>query len=169
MAKTTKISELQIAQDIDGSEYVPLLKAGGNPRVSLNTLKEFFKDSGLAVFDSFDDVAVFPSTVTGEPSEEEGAVIELVYLTRHDTFLYRKIVSDGSPSYYTGYSSQGNYMNGRVPRTDRVFYCITDRGLYSYNGAMKDLFDTVRINVMTEEELENLENPIEGAIYATLE
>jgi hypothetical protein len=60
-------------------------------------------------------------------------------------------------------------MNGDNVRRDKVFFNLNDKELYVFDGDLHNIFDTVRINAMTEEEFNNLQNPIEGAFYATYE
>ena len=168
MAERKKISELEFRRSFDGDENIGLAVDGGNMRTDLNTLKEFFGDSGSLVFTDIvdSDVNVLPDALT----PEEGAVIDVVYLSKRKQFVARKTITDTSVSYSSSFASRGEYMSGNTPRMDRAYICVADKGIYMWNGAMLgNILDTVRINAMTEEEFNNLQNPIEGAFYATFE
>lgn len=162
-----KISELPVAERFDGTEYVPLLKSGGNPRATLGDLKEYFRDSTLVLFDAIDPVSN-PTISDAALSEESGAVFAIVYIPSKQVFAQRKILG-GNNSYSSSFTRNTDYMVDGAVRADRVFFNIEDKELYVFNGSLHNIFDTVRINVMTEEEFENIENPIEGAFYATYE
>lgn len=164
-----KISELTALTTVTGQEMLPLSVNGSNKRATLQTLKPYFRDSTMMMFADVVDGAL-ENVSTGTPAEEEGAVLDVIYAKRRKIFFLRKTLN-GTFSYFTEWATKAEYMDGnnRV-RTDRVFFCTDDKHIYIYNGAsLVDLFDSVRIHVLTEEELENLQNPIEGAIYATLE
>lgn len=160
-----KISQLPIAKQLDGTESVPLLKSGGNPRATLGDLREYFRDSTLVIFDGFDEA---DRVANVENSREDGAVFDIVYLTNQQIFAERKTKGD-SKLYSTAFTRSTDYMDGVNVRTDRVFFNAADKELYVFNGDLRNIFDTVRINAMTEEEFNNLQNPIEGAFYATYE
>lgn len=163
----TKFSELGLITSFTGKEIVPMAYLGTNPAATLEALKTYMADSALQFFARIITTAV---PVGGpQPDLTEGE-IAIVYLSYYKTFALEKTVS-GASSYHATFPSRDNYMEGaQSPRTDRVFFNTDDKHLYIYNGsALVDLFDSVRIHVLTEEELENLQNPIEGAIYATLE
>lgn len=163
-----KISEMQSVTFVSGTEEVPLGVTGGNRKASLAFLRGYFKDSNLCVFEEFDNSSV--TLVNGTASEEDGADLSIVYLTQRKIFALRKTITGFTPTYYSEFMGKDGYMDDGKVRTDRVFFCVSDKVLYIYNGSdLFDMFDSIRINAMTEEEFENLENPIEGAFYATYE
>lgn len=162
-----KFSELELINSFTGQEIVPMAYLGTNPAATLKALKTYMSDSAVQFFARIITTAVPVGGVMPDLSEGE---IAIVYLSYYKTFALEKNVG-GASSYYVTFPSRDNYMEGsQTPRTDRVFFNTEDKHLYIYNGAaLVDLFDSVRIHVMTEDELNNLQNPIEGAIYATLE
>lgn len=164
-----KISDLESPTELKSSAVVPILQDGDNFKVDFNTLKAFFADSTIVFFDAVDDAKGVNPNLQGKPTPETGAVIEIVYLSNYNNFLARKTLK-GNKTYFVDFDGIENYiMNGKI-RTDKVFLCLSNKSLYLYDGSkLADIFASIRIHVLTEEELENLQNPIEGAIYATLE
>lgn len=164
-----KISDLSVTSQFDGTESVPLLQGGSNPRTTLADLKEYFRDSSLVIFNAIDDV-VNP-TVSSEPFGEEYPIRQVVYLSSIGSFVERvRRTMTGRDTYYSSsFSRSSDYMDGDNVRRDKVFFNLSDKELYVFNGDLRNIFDTVRINAMTEEEFNKLENPIEGAFYATYE
>lgn len=164
--KETKFSELGLITSFTGKEIVPMAYLGTNPAATLEALKTYMSDSALQFFARIIDTNV---PVGGpQPDLTEGE-IAIVYLSYHKTFALEKTVS-GASSYYVTFPSRDNYMEGtQSPRTDRVFFCMEDKQMYIYTTAMVNIFSTFRINAMTEEDFENLENPQEGSFYATYE
>lgn len=168
MATITKkrLDELAKQNEPRGEGLMYLMQDDSNYSVTLSVLKTFFADSTLKIFSDFVDVS--SNIVEGAPTEEEGAVIDIVYLTAFRTFGARKTIGQ-SVNYFFEFNGKEDYADG-YPRADRVFLCLADKGQYMWNGSiLQNLFDSVKINVMTEDELNNLQNPIEGAIYATYE
>lgn len=165
--KETKFSELGLITSFTGKEIVPMAYLGTNPAATLEALKTYMSDSALQFFAHIITTAVPIGGAMPDLTEGE---ISIVYLSYYKAFALEKTVS-GASSYYVTFPSRDNYMEGtQSPRTDRVFFNTEDKHLYIYNGAaLVDLFDSVRIHVMTEEELANLTNPQEGFIYATYE
>lgn len=161
-----KISDLTLTSQFDGSESVPLLQSGGNPRTTLADLKEYFRDSTLAIFEEVDNSDTFVLLLPFE--REEGATFDIVYKAKDKAFVERKTTSSGV-GYTRAYTRSTDYMDGVNVRTDRVFFAAADRCIYVFNGELRNIFDTIRINAMTEDEFNKLENPIEGAFYATYE
>lgn len=162
-----KISELSLATQFDGSESIPLLKGGSNPRATLGGLKEYFRDSSLVLFDEIDNASV--SNIYETPLQrEDGAAFAIVYLNKVSQFVERKTKGD-AVLYSSSFTRSTDYIGDSGPRRDKVFFNISDKELYVFNGDLRNIFDTVRINAMTEEEFNKLENPIEGAFYATYE
>lgn len=161
-----KISELSVTSQFDGTESVPLLKSGGNPRTTLADLKEYFRDSTLAIFEEVDNsdalLMLFPF------ERDDTATFDIVYKVKDKAFVERKTTASGV-GYTRAYTRSTDYMDGLNVRTDRVFFAAADRCIYVFNGELRNIFDTIRINAMTEEEFNKLENPIEGAFYATYE
>lgn len=161
-----KISDLTRIAELSGKEVFPLAVSGSNRGVEADALKEYFRDSSLAIFDGFVNDSV---TVLDGTADTSSGNIRIVYLTVIGRFVMEKTMEGYAPSYYKDFSRVGDFMTGDIVRADRVFFNIEDKELYVYNGSLHNLFDTVRINAMTEEEFENLTNPIEGAFYATFE
>lgn len=164
--KETKFSELGLITSFTGKEIVPMAYLGTNPAATLEALKTYMADSALQFFARIIDTAV---PIGGaQPDLTEGE-IAIVYLSHYKAFALEKTVS-GASSYYVTFPSRDNYMEGtQSPRTDRVFFCMEDKQMYIYTTAMVNIFSTFRINAMTEEDFENLENPQEGNFYATYE
>lgn len=164
--KETKFSELGLITSFTGKEIVPMAYLGTNPAATLEALKTYMADSALQFFARIITTAV---PVGGpQPDLTEGE-IAIVYLSYYKTFALEKTVS-GASSYHATFPSRDNYMEGaQSPRTDRVFFCMEDKQMYIYTTAMVNIFSTFRINAMTEEDFENLENPQEGNFYATYE
>lgn len=162
-----KFSELDLITSFTGKEIVPMAYLGTNHAATLEALKSYMSDSALQFYSHIIEEAV--TVNRGIPDLSEGE-IAIVYLSYYGIFAVEKTIS-GVSSYYYSFPTRGNYMaDANTPRTDRVYFCTDDKHIYIYNGsALVDLFDSVRIHVLTEDELENLQNPIEGAIYATLE
>lgn len=168
MATITKkrLDELTAQTTPKGDGLLYLMQDSSNYSVALSVLKTFFADSTLKIFSDFADVS--SGIVEGAPTEEEGAVIEIVYLATFKTFGARKTIGNSS-TYFFEFSGKEDYADDS-PRVDRVFFCLADKRQYVWNGTvLEDLFDAVRIHAMTEEEFENLQNPVEGAFYATFE
>lgn len=162
-----KISQLGLVTRFAGKELVPIAVPGANRAASLEMLKEYFRDSTLCVFDDID--ASVPSSVSDLPhSEEDGALFNIVYLSKRNIFAERKTLN-GTSTYTTSFTRADDFMLDGKVRTDRAFLDVSTKNFYVYNGQLINILDTVRINAMTEEEFENLKNPIEGAFYATYE
>lgn len=169
-----KISQLGLVTRFAGKELVPLAVPGANRAASLEVLKEYFKDSTLVVFNEVDDT---PSPSPSEVAYTDGEVVGIVYLTAVKAFAEKVLISGRYYYSYaftrpTDYQTTTNVegVNVREVRGDKVFYCTGDKCLYVYkNGALQNLMNAIRINVLTNEEFANLQNPIEGAIYATIE
>lgn len=167
MAK--KISDFELISSFDGDESVPVVSDLTNKRALMSDMKEFFRDSTLVMFDDFDDTDEVP-IVGSTDVNEEGVTLSIVFMTNRNTFAMRRRKEGAMDSYFSYFNRWKDYKNeDMTPRTDKVFFNAADKEMYIYNGALHNLFDTVRINAMTEEELENLEHPIEGAFYATYE
>ena len=164
--KETKFSKLGLITSFTGKEIVPMAYLGTNPAATLEALKTYMADSALQFFARIITTAVpiggaMPDLIEGE--------IAIVYLSYYKAFALEKTVA-GASSYHATFPSRDNYMEGtQSPRTDRVFFCMEDKQMYIYTTAMVNIFSTFRINAMTEEDFENLENPQEGSFYATYE
>lgn len=164
MAKISKLP-LLISPAVD--DLIPVVHNDDNYAVLAATLKGFFQDSTLVIFDEIDDAT--PTLIEGDSGYEEGYTYAVVYLTKKKTFAMRRSKEGVNTTYFSDFSRKSDFITYGVVRSDRVFFNIEDKELYVFNGSLHNLFDTVRINAMTEEEFENLENPIEGAFYATYE
>lgn len=160
-----KISELSVTRQFDGTESVPLLKKGSNPRATLGDLKEYFRDSTLAIFSEIDESN---PEVSNKPVSDYYQR-DIVYLLSKNAFVERVEYHSSQRIYTTSFDRREDYMDGDNVRRDKVFFNLTDKELYVFDGDLRNIFDTVRINAMTEEEFSKLENPIEGAFYATYE
>ena len=120
-----------MAEPFDGTESVPILQHGGNPRATLVDLREYFRDSTLVIFDAFDDTQPLPLNFPIQ--KEEGATYDIVYLTKRKIFAERKTKGD-STLYSTAFTRSTDYQDTEV-RTDKVFFCIETRDNYTYDGA----------------------------------
>lgn len=169
------ISSLSEATSFSGNEKVPFAIGKSNGSAKLGVLKEYFRDSSLVIFDEIDSnevVTISDNIFIREPN----ATYAIVYLSSRKVFAERKTLN-GASSYSTNFTRWQDFLkvvsvnetDKKETRTDRVFFNVENKELYIYNGSLHNLFDTVRINAMTEEEFSNLENPIEGAFYATYE
>lgn len=171
-----KISELELSTSFSGSERIPMAVGGGNKSTSISALREYFKDSTLCVIDGIIDFAgiVDDSVISTATFREIVYVSELRLIVEEASIrLERPPVMN---TYYTtNFNRWEDYLvvneeTGRKEiRQDRVFFNNEDKELYTFNGELNNLFDTVRINTMTEEEFNNLQHPIEGAIYGIFE
>ena len=169
MAERKKISELTELSNFTGTELFPLVSHGTNYSATMDSMKEYFKDSALVLFDEIDDSTDTPVS-GGTPQDEDGVTLAMVFLTKRGTFAQRRRKDGANDAYFSDFPRQEDYLtDSGTPRTDKVFFCFADKCFYVQDGSLRNIFDTVRINVMTEEELENLEHPIEGALYATYE
>ena len=175
--KNIPISQLIEETTFSGNEKLPLaIGQSSNRSARLAVLKDYFRDSTLVVFDAISDAT--PQSVSDLPfTRQEGAVYEIIYLTSRKVFVESMYYS-GQYSYTTNFLRWNDYMSStlvdgvavKTVRSDKAFLNLADKELYTYDyNHLHNIFDTVRINAMTEEELENLENPIEGAFYATYE
>ncbi len=167
MAEIVKITDLTSKEVFDGNEAVPMTSNGAPRKATLSALKDYFHDSSLVIFDEVDN-AENPTIGDAALSPESGAVFAVVYLTQKKQFVHRKQLG-GTTLYSSVFSANTDYMADGAVRGDKVFFCVADKELYVYIGILKNLFDTVRINAMTEEEFAELKNPVEGAFYATYE
>lgn len=157
MAK--KISELDFLSSFNGNEDVLLAKENSNKRTDLDTLKAFFGDSGCAVFSEIITAEV--NEIHGAPTPEEGAVIDIVYITTKQRFMARKTIT--SATYYDAFASMQEFMTDGVPRRDRAFLCIADKTIYLWDGA--DLYDPYKPIVLTQEEYDALVKKDENKTY----
>lgn len=164
-----KISNMPRIEAFEGDEISPLVKNGSNYAATFDALREYFRDSSLVIFDAIDDVE--NPYVSDEPFEGDYLIRGIVYLSSVGIFVERVKRAVASRDYYysSSFTRRNDYMAGTNVRRDRVFFNTSDKELYVFNGALHNIFDTVRINAMTEEEFNNLQNPIEGAFYATYE
>ena len=126
-----KISELPILGQGTDSDVLPILHEDNNYGVTLDTLKRYFFSGSLMLFQGI--VTANVTVTTGSPTEENGAVIDIVYLSTKKAFAARKTIS-GSVSYFSTFDGYDNYMGTTAPRTDRLFYNTEDRLFYMYIG-----------------------------------
>lgn len=169
--KVEKISSLGSASQVNDDAVFPIVQNSANYKVTMEVLKEYFKDSTIVLFDAVDNTNYIPAAniIQGTATPEDGATIETVYVKYMNDLLQKKTMADGYVYYYTVLPNASDYKDGGI-RQDKLFFSVKDKSFFVYNGsALVNILDSVRIHVLTEEELENLQNPIEGAIYATLE
>lgn len=138
--KETKFSELDLITSFTGKEIVPMAYLGTNPAATLGALKVFLSDSSLQVFSHIVDTAVPVGGVAPDVSE---GTIAIVYLSYYKTFALEKTVNSSS-SYFVSFSGVENYMAGtQQVRQDRVFFCMSDKGMYIHDGiALVGLVDS---------------------------
>lgn len=170
------ISALVELDSFSGNEKLPLaIGMASNRSARLGVLKEYFKDSTVVMFNTISDAN--PQQVSDLPfAREDGALYFIAYLTSRKLFV-EVMYFNSQYAFTTNFNRWEDYMTAtttegvtvKTVRGDKVFLNLNNKELYMYNVELRNIFDSIRINVMTEEELENLENPIEGAIYATLE
>lgn len=146
-----KISELSVTSQFDGTESVPLLKSGGNPRTTLADLKEYFRDSTLAIFEEVDNSDAFLMLLPFE--REEGATFDIVYKVKDKAFVERKTTASGV-GYTRAYTRSTDYMDGLNVRSDRVFFNLVEQRLYTWDGSA--LTDPYAPIVLTQAEYDNL-------------
>jgi hypothetical protein len=162
-----KISELKSPTELKSSAVVPILQDGDNFKVDFNTLKAFFSDSTIVFFDSVDDATGITPNTQGKPTQETGAVIEIVYLSNYNNFLARKTLK-GNKTYFVDFDGIENYIkNGKI-RTDKLFFSIADEGIYKSdsNGVLKDPYAPI---VLTQEEYDALVVKDENKTYYIVE
>lgn len=190
MSERTKISALTRLRELNGGELVLVAYNGDNYAVPVSVIKEYATDGNAQdyalVFTKVEDG--FKNLINGKPTEESGATIDIVYLSYHSAFVARKLIGSAS-SYYTDWLSKGNYYDGTSIRMDTVYICLADTYIYVYNGSKlfspsKESFKSLEgkftgldkevkikssIYAMTEEDFKDLQDPEEGAFYATYE
>lgn len=171
-----KISELAQATSFSGVERIPMAVEGGNRSATLSVLKEYFKDSSLCIFYDIDHTENVD--ITDEPldaSSETYAFIDVVFVSSKNIFAERYMDSSGRRYFSTTFTRWQDFLEvnantgTKEVRRDKVFFNLSDKELYTFNGSLQSIFNSIRINAMTEEEFSKLENPIEGAFYATYE
>ena len=165
------ISALNLASQVKDDAVFPIVQDDGNYKVTMKVLKEYFKDSTIVLFDAVDNTNYIPTanTIQGSATPEDGATIETVYVKYMNDFLQKKTMANGYVYYYTVLPNASDFKDGGI-RQDKLFFSVKDKSFFVYNGvALVDLFGSVRIHVLTEEDFENLENPQEGNFYATYE
>lgn len=134
MSERKKISELTELAALTGEENLLLGVTGGNKRATVETLKRYVgMDIGHTVplFAELVDNSV--TIVEGTATEEEGAVLDIAYIVRKQTFAQRKTVN-GASSYFSEWADMTNYQTDGTPRVDRVFYCMGRATLYVWDG-----------------------------------
>lgn len=168
MAERKKISELGELSEFYGGESIPLVSSGANYRATMGSMKEYFKDSTLVVFDEIVDSEITPNSGTSE--KEDGVTLTIVYLSKRKIFAQKRVKEGFNDTYFANFPRKDDYMVDDHVRPDRVFFNIQDKEIYvAYGDTLGSVFNVVRINAMTEDEFSNLTNPIEGAFYATYE
>lgn len=169
--KVEKISALKSASQVQDDAVFPIVQGNDNYQVTMEVLKEYFKDSMIVLFDAVDNTNYIPSAniIQGTATPEDGATIETVYVKYMNDFLQKKTMANGYVYYYTVLPNASDFKDGGI-RQDKLFFSVKDKSFFVYNGsALVNILDSVRIHAMTEEDFENLENPQEGSFYATYE
>ena len=161
MAENTKISQLEKINAFTGEEIVPLVANKVNKSALLASLKEYFRDSTLVVFDEIDDTDAEP--INNSSGEEEGATYAIVYLSRKKKFVNRRSKPDTINYYFTEFSGKEDYMIDGSVRTDKVFFCLANKSQYTWDG--NGLFDPYTPIVLTQEEFDALETKDENRTY----
>ena len=169
------ISALTELDSFSGNEKLPLaIGMASNRSAKLSALREYFKDSTLCTIDYIVEHG-------GEVIDEvvdSATTRDIVYASDLQLIVEQCVVKSTRPPatyeyYTTNFTRWEDYLaineetGKKEIRQDRVFFNKGDKELYTFNGELNNLFDSVRINAMTEEEFNNLEYPIEGAFYAT--
>lgn len=165
-----KISAIPEIGAINGDENLLLGVTGGNKRISTKRFKEeYIGESVTQIF--AEKISGIVSVMDGIATPEEGATIDIVFLTDMNRFASRKTI-DGTSSYLDQWNGRDNYQTeDNKIRTDRVFFCTSDKGQYGWDG--EDLSPIVPFfKESTEEEIEEMiaNNTWEkGFIYYTVE
>lgn len=175
------ISSLTELTSFSGNEKLPLaIGTASNAAARLSVLKEYFRDSSLVIFDEIDD-SELESLSDEVLTDIDMSFRHVVYLTTRKVFAERRTYIRGGNRRFFAYSTNFNRwqdylveqtVNGvtkKETRQDRAFLNLEDKELYTFNGSLNNLFDSVRIVTMTEEEFNNIQHPIEGAIYGIFE
>lgn len=164
-----KISELTALTTVTGQEMLPLSVNGSNKRAALQTLKPYFRDSTMMMFADVVDGTI--AVIVGTAKEEDGATLEVVYSSHKRTFVLRKRNQYNASSYYSEWSTKGEYIDDNGVRRDRVYFCHSDKIQYEWDG--EDLSPVVPVlKESTEEEIEDMianKTWKKGVIYYTVE
>lgn len=149
-----KISAIPEIGAINGDENLLLGVTGGNKRISTKRFKEeYIGESITQIF--AEKISGIVPVMDGIATPEEGATIDIVFLTDMNRFASRKTI-DGTSSYLDQWNGRDNYQTeDNKIRTDRVFFCTSDKGQYGWDG--EDLSPIVPIfKESTEEEIEEM-------------
>lgn len=163
MSERKKISELELISSFDGDESVPIVSDLTNKRALMSDMKEYFRDSTLLLFDEFDDSSAVP-VPGGTPQDEEGVTLEIVFMTKRNTFAQRRRKEGANDVYFSSFPRLYDYLTERfMPRTDKVFFCLANRSQYTFvDGTMHDPYTPI---LLTQEEFDALETKDENRTY----
>ncbi len=163
MAERKKISDLDELSEFNGAESVPLVISGTNYRATMGSMKEYFRDSTLVLFDEFDDST--SALVPGDtPQDEEGVTLDIVFMTKRNTFAQRRRKEGANDVYFSHFPRLYDYLTANLmPRTDKVFFCLDNRSQYTFvDGKMHDPYTPI---ILTQEEFDALETKDENRTY----
>lgn len=148
-----KISNMPRIEAFEGDEIAPLVKNGSNYAATFDALREYFKDSSLVIFSEID--ASNPE-VLDNPVEGYYPFRDIVYLPSKKAFVERcEFRADTSVRVYTtAFNRSTDYMDGDNVRTDRVFFNLSEKSLYAWDG--NSLADPYAPIVLTQAEYDNL-------------
>ena len=167
MAERKKISELTELSVFTGTELLPLVSQGTNYSATMDSMKEYFKDSTLVLFDEFDDSSEI-MTIGSTPQDEQDVLLSIVFMTKHGKFTQRRRKEGANDTYFTDFPRRNDYMTPMspllsTPRTDKVFFCLADRSQYTWDGS--NMFDPYTPIVLTQEEFDALATKDENRTY----
>lgn len=157
-----KISELTALTTVTGQEMLPLSVSGSNRRATLQTLKPYFRDSTMMMFADVVDGTI--AVIVGTAKEEAGATLEVVYSSHQKTFVLRKRNQYNASSYYSEWSTKGEYIDDNGVRKDRVFFRVSNGKQYRMLGGVFTVADytsteEVKSMILVEQKrAENAEN-----------
>lgn len=134
-----KISELTALTTVTGNEMLPISVNGSNKRAALQTLKPYFRDSTMMMFADVVDGTI--AVIVGTAKEEDGATLEVVYSSHRKTFVLRKRNQYNASSYYSEWSTKGEYIDDNVVRKDRVFFRVSNGKQYRMLGGVFTVAD----------------------------
>lgn len=128
-----KISAIPEIGTISGDENLLLGVTGGNKRISTKRFKEeYIGNSITQVF--AEKISGIATIVDGIATPEEGATIDIVFLTDMNCFASRKTIN-GVSSYLNQWNGRDNYQTeDNKIRTDRVFFCVANITNYVWTG-----------------------------------
>ena len=153
-----KISNMPLIEAFEGNEIAPLVKNGRNYAATFDALREYFKDSSLVIFSEIDDSN---PEVLDNPLEGYYPFRDIVYLPSKKAFVERGEyrAETAVRVYTTAFNRSTDYMDGDNVRTDRVFFNLSEKRLYAWDG--NSLADPYAPIVLTQAEYDAL--PVKDA------